>query len=49
MRRRDLLMDGFLAASRLPMAGHVDAGEQDRRPGLVIDAHGHAGTGEASR
>ena len=29
------------------MAGHVDAGEQDKRSGLVIDAHCHAGTGEA--
>jgi uncharacterized protein len=48
MRRRDLLKGGFLAGGMLPMAGHVDAGErQDKRPGLVIDAHCHAGRGEA--
>jgi predicted TIM-barrel fold metal-dependent hydrolase len=48
MRRRDLLKGGLLAGGMLPMAGHVDAGEQqDKRSGLVIDAHCHAGTGEA--
>src|SRR3954462_9537701 len=47
MRRRDLLKSGLLAGGMLPMAGHVDAREQDRRTGLVIDAHCHAGTGEA--
>ena len=47
MRRRDLLKSGLLAGGILPMAGHVDAGEQDKRSRLVIDAHCHAGTGEA--
>src|SRR4051795_4790821 len=47
MRRRDLLKSGLLAGGIVPMAGHVDAGEQDKRSGLVIDAHCHAGRGEA--
>jgi hypothetical protein len=49
MRRRDLLKSGLLAGGMLPMAGHVDAGERDKRSGLVIDAHCHAGRGFTSR
>src|SRR3954466_15154858 len=47
MRRRDLLKGGLLAGGMLPIAGNVDAGEQRERSGLVIDAHCHAGRGEA--
>src|SRR3954447_7351539 len=47
MRRRDLLKSGLLAGGMLPIAGNVDAGEPRERSGLVIDAHCHAGTGEA--
>src|SRR4051794_9452127 len=31
----------------LPIAGDADAGQPRERPGLVIDAHCHAGRGEA--
>src|SRR3954451_12540541 len=47
MRRRDLLKGGFLAGGMLPFAENVDAGAQREGLGLVIDAHCHAGTGEA--
>src|SRR4051812_33599115 len=47
MRRRDLLKGGLLAGGMLPIAGNVDAGEQREKSGLVIDAHCHAGKGEA--
>jgi hypothetical protein len=49
MRRRDLLKGGLLAGGMLPIAGNVDAGEQGKGSGLVIDAHCHAGRGFTSR
>src|SRR3954453_23860061 len=47
MRRRDLLKGGLLAGGMLPIAEDVDAGERREGSGPVIDAHCHAGRGEA--
>ncbi len=47
MRRRDILKGGILAGGLLPLAEEVEAGEQGRGSGPVIDAHCHAGKGEA--
>jgi predicted TIM-barrel fold metal-dependent hydrolase len=46
MHRRDLLTGGLLAGGVLAASGRVLSGQQGKT-GLVIDAHCHAGKGEA--
>lgn len=49
MNRRKLLQEGLILGSALPLVGSARGSEPggSRRQGLVIDAHCHAGKGEA--